>query len=1041
LACLGLLAVWAASGAAADRPPFATAELKFFEDKVRPLLIARCEKCHGKEKQRGGLRLDSRRAILKGGDSGPAAVPGNPDGSLLVLAVRHGEALKMPPQSKLTAAEIATLAAWVKTGLPWPDTAAVVAPPPPPQPGGPLFTAEQKSFWAFQKPGVRPLPPVRDPSWVQSPIDAFILARLEARGLRPAPPADPRTLIRRLSFDLIGLPPTPAEVFAFEQAAARDRRSAIAKVVDRLLASPHYGERWGRRRRWGRRWLDVVRYADSNGMDENIGYANAWRYRDYVVNAFNRDKPYDQFVREQLAGDLLPGDDPAVRLERIVATGFLCVGPKMLAEDDPVKMQMDIVDEQIDTVGQAFLGLTLGCARCHDHKFDPIPTADYYSLAGIFKSTQTMDTFTVIARWHERTLLTPEAFARQQAHDRVVAAKKAALDRANQVVREATVAAARRDLEKYVQAAQLFRIRRDQVRTPRSVLSDARRARDPAIQVVEAETYARGNLVRDTDNYGRGIGVIYNAGQLPNVAEFDVSVPAGGPYLLEIRHAAGVARPVKVLLNGQLVAANAAERVTGSWYPDTQTWVPVGIFAFSPGKNVLRLERDGPFPHIDKFALVPWLLPDGQPAPVPPTIEGAAAQHSLNAGFLSQWVGWLDGHDGKAPAGGALHDLAAQPDGPFRVTAEVENNFSKTVRDHLGSLRAEFDRLQKDRPAPPEAMAVEEGAIGNVRVHLRGNHLTQGVEAPRCFPRILAGERQPAIDGKQSGRLQLAQWLTQSDHPLTGRVLVNRVWLGHFGEGLVRSPDNFGRLGERPTHPELLDWLATRFVADGWSIKALHRLILLSSSYQMSTAYDEGMAREDPENRLFWRFNRQRLDAESLRDALLAIAGTLDSVMGGTLFQGANRQHVPGYPNSNYNGYDSNRRTLYLPVIRSEVYNVLQTFDFADPAVVTGKRPLTTVAPQALFLMNGKLVHEQTRRLAEKLVREAPDEASRVALLYEKVFAQRAGRRDLARSLDFVQRYRRELADSRLPAAEADLRSWQALCRVVLSANRFLFVE
>lgn len=1026
--------------ASAQAPPksapiFGSTDLKFFEDKIRPLLATHCYKCHAAEKQRGDLRLDSRAAILKGGESGPAALPGKPEESLLVLAVRHGEAVKMPPLTKLPATEIAHLAAWVKMGLPWPETAkVVVTPPSPPKAIAPNYTPEQKSFWAFQKPIARPSPQVKDRAWVKSPIDAFILAGLEAKGLRPAPAADKRTLIRRVTFDLIGLPPTPAEVDAF--LADSSSPKAFARVVNRLLASNHYGERWGRR------WLDVARYADSNGMDENLAHGNAWRYRDYVINAFNRDKPYDQFVREQIAGDLLPPTgDLAVDNDRLVATGFLCIGPKMLAEDDPVKMQMDIVDEQIDTVGQAFLGLTLGCARCHDHKFDPLSMADYYGLAGIFKSTKTMDNFSVVAQWHERPLATPEALALQKAHGQQLAAKKAAFDQRQREIREQTLAEARRQTSRYLQVAMDYRLHRSTVVEPKVLMADGKPSPTGAV-VLEAETFVRGNARRVTTGYGEKIGVILDGGRYPNDAEFDITLPAAGAYQLEIRYAAAEPRAIQMKLNGQPIG-EATTKATGGWNPDKQAWSLAGVFSFVAGKNTLRFERASYFPHIDKLALVPWQLPDGRPAPLPQTPEVLAQANKLNAAFLRLWVAYLD-KTGKAPEGEAIAKVANDPQGPFQLTPAVEANYPKGTLDELQRLKTEVADLEKKRPMLPAAMAVEDGKPENVRIHLRGNHLTQGAEAPRVFPRIIAGDNQVPPDAKQSGRLPLAQWITRPDHPLTARVLVNRIWLGHFGDGLVASVDNFGRLGERPSHPELLDWLAVRFVEEGWSIKKLHRLMLLSSAYQQATknpVVAEKASIIDPDNRLLWHANRQRLDAESLRDSLLALSGRLDPAMGGSLFKGNNRAYVPGYPSSNYNGYDSDRRTVYLPVIRSDVFNVLQTFDFADPSVLMGKRPMTTVAPQALFMMNGKLVQDSTRLLAQNLLAATEDDAGRLRLLYEKAYCRPPTPRDLSRSLDFLGRYQRELATLSLPPAEHRLRSWQALARVVLSANEFLFVE
>ncbi len=767
---------------AAEPPPSAEAVL-FFEKKIRPLLVEQCQNCHGGEKTRGGLKVTSRATLLQGGDTGPALVPGKPEMSRLIEAVCYTGDLKMPPKGKLTPQQIADLTAWVKGGAPWPDagTGTTVV-----KSDGPLFSPEQRAFWAFQPMREPALPAVKDSSWPVSPIDNFVLARLEAKGLRPAATADKRTLLRRVTFDLTGLPPTPEEVAAF---LADDRPEAFASVVDRLLASPAYGERWGRH------WLDVARYADSNGLDENTAFANAYRYRDYVIDAFNKDKPYDQFVVDQLAGDLLPPDtEERVNHDRLVATAFLSLGPKLLAEPDKQKMVMDIVDEQIDVTGKVFLGLTISCARCHDHKFDPIPTRDYYGLAGIFKSTKTMATLNTVARVNERPL------------------------------------------------------------------SDAK--------VVEAAA----------------------------------------------RHAA-------------LVKAKEKE---------------------------LKAARD--------------------------------------------------------------------------EAAKVK-------------LKAELDELKKHAPPPPiMVIAVEDDKPANVKVHLRGNHLTLGVEAPRQFPQILAGEKQTPVTAG-SGRLELAHWLTRPDHPLTARVMVNRIWQHHFGEGLVRSPDNFGKLGERPTHPELLDWLALRFVEDGWSIKALHRRILLSRTYQMGSAHNAQAAMADPDNRLLWRFNRNRLEVEAMRDAMLAVSGKLDRTTGGTLLTTPNFGYVTNDQSGNAAQYTSPRRSIYLPVIRNAVFDVFQVFDFVEPSVENGKRDNTVVAPQALFLLNGEFVREQSRAFAISLMsRNDLDDAGRVRQAYVRAFAREPTEIEMKRTLDFLTRYADKLPKE-VDASKRRQTAWQAFCQVLFAANEFMYLN
>jgi hypothetical protein len=737
LALSSITLIPAAFARAAEGP--APAAVQLFETRIRPMLIEHCHGCHGPVKQRGDLRLDSGAALLRGGYSGPAVDRQRPERSLLLRAVSHTDPnLSMPPKKKLPDRLIADLKTWVQMGAPYPASAGAA----------PTRTVG----WAFQ-PLADPAPPaVKDPAWAQGSLDRFILAGLESQGLRPAPPANRRALLLRVTFDLIGLPPNPEEMDAFLADTSAD---AFARVVDRLLASPHYGERWGRH------WLDVARYADSNGLDENVAHGNAWRYRDYVVASFNRDKPYDRFVLEQLAGDLLPVSDPAARQEQLIATGFLSLGPKVLAEVDETKMEMDIIDEQIDTVGRAFLGLTLGCARCHDHKFDPIQTDDYYALAGVFKSTRTMEHFKKIARWYEHPL-------------------------------------------------------------------------DPDQPPVEKE---------------------------------------------------------------------------------------------------------------------------------------------------------------KGKAGSDV----------------------------------------------PGIMGVTERAVVDVPIHIRGNHLTLGRTMPRGVPHVLAGSHPPAFDGKQSGRLHLAHWLIQPDHPLTARVLVNRVWRWHMGQGLVRSTDNFGNLGEPPANPALLDWLARRFVADGWSLKSLHRLILLSSTYQMSSRYDATAARRDPDNRLCWRQNIRRLEAEEIRDALLAVGNQLDPAMTGPVLHVKNRAFLFDHTSKDTTRYDSTRRSLYLPVIRNNLYDVFQLFDSTDAAVPSSDRATTTVAPQALFMLNSDLVNQVCRRLAGRLLQE-PDDSARLRLLYRRAYGREPTEAESARNRSLLARLEEQL-EARMPdASQRRLQVWAWLCQTVLAANEFIYL-
>ncbi|HET6576170.1 MAG TPA: PSD1 and planctomycete cytochrome C domain-containing protein [Fimbriiglobus sp.] len=765
---------------AADKPP-TPEQVRFFESRVRPVLVEHCTKCHGEKTQRSELRLDSAAAMKEGGASGEPLL-GEPAKSMLLRAVRHdADVAPMPPKGKkLSDAQIADLAQWVKMGAPYP---AVV------------LKTHDRDHWAF-RPVTRPaVPIVTDPAFpVRNPIDAFVLAKLRAAGLTPAAPADKRTLIRRVTFDLTGLPPTPTEIDAFLR---DDSPGAYATVVERLLASPAYGERWGRH------WLDVARYADSNGLDENIAHGNAWRYRDYVVQSFNADVPYNQFVREQVAGDLMPAADATTRHRQLIATGFLSLGPKVLAEPDKRKMELDIVDEQLDTTCRAILGLTMGCARCHDHKFDPITAADYYALAGIFLSTKTMDSFKTIASWHENEVATP------------------------------------------------------------------------------AELKCRAD------------------------------------------HEAEVAR-----FKWQLMALH--------WRKAT---------------SAVKSAR--------------------------------------------------------------------------RCAAEA------------------IAQLEKNAPEVSSAMGLTEGKVVDSPILRRGSYLSPGPVVARRFPTVLAGEGQPPLPKDHSGRLQLARWLTDPANPLTARVMVNRVWRWHFGRGIVGSVDNFGLLGEKPTHPELLDWLATEFVANGWSVKHLHRLIVLSSTYRMSSAHDSKAAEADPANRLLWRANVRRVEAEVIRDSLLAVAGELDRTMGGpALHHVKNRAFLFDHTSKDLTTYDSKRRSLYLPVVRNHLYDVFQLFDAPDAAVIHGDRATTTVATQALFWMNSPLVMSTADDLAETLLgRTDLDDAGRVRTLYETAYGRPPTAKETARALASVAEFEAALAATVPESGKRRQRAWSLVCHVVLAANEFVYVR
>lgn len=942
-----------------------------FESKVRPVFVAKCLACHGDKQQIAGLRLDKpiSAAMAK----------------KVAEAVEYNGITKMPPGGKLNAADLAAVSSWGRSGGPWPAKVA---------------TKTTKQFWSFVPPTTPALPKVKNTAWAKSPLDLFVLAKLEEKGLKPAPQADKQTLIRRASFDLTGLPPTPAEIDAF---LADKSPNAFEKVVDRLLASSAYGERWGRH------WLDVARYSDSNGLDENLVYRNAWRYRDWVIGAINEDMPIDRFFQEQIAGDLLPGAGDS----QVVATGYLALGGKMLAEDDPQKQELDIIDEQVDTMSKGMLAMTVGCARCHDHKFDPITAKDYYSMAGIFKSTKTMDKFTVVAEWQERALGPKEPQERLKKINATIKEKTASRDKVRSEERTALLARIQPEKENYIAAAKL-QIQSEQEQSSLKPVLSARDGRLPTDAVMlEAENFLSGNLTKDSNGYGVGIGVIHNSGTYPNVAEYDVKVGRGGPYQLDLRYASGENRSVRVYVNGQIALAAAANQNTGGFYPQHQKWVAEGVIMLNQGSNRIKFERESYFPHIDRFALTPR--------------PGAQPSRAEENGLIPEVVA----------------KVAEQIKNKSEIKLELPENsdhlFPSEKVGQLKLLESEIKRLDGSRPTIPHAMAVSEAPAKTLKVHLRGSYLTLGEETKRGVPAILAKVSPVSMPENKSGRLELATWITSPKNPLTARVFVNRVWRWRFGRGIVASVDNFGILGNLPSHPELLDYLATKFVSeDKWSLKKLQKRMMLTSTYQMSTQYDSKFANLDPENRYLWRFNRKRLEAEAIRDSIFFVADSLDRKMGGTMINLPARAYVTNDQSANPIQYDSPRRAVYLPVIRAAVYDVYTAFDFGDPTVMNGDRASTTVAPQALFMLNGKVVLNATKSQATKLLKRTDlDDKGRIRYLYRSCFGRNATEKEIARSLSYLSKFEQVYAK----AKEPKLSAWQSLCKTFIGANEFIYVE
>ncbi len=990
IAVLALAAVVAGPARAQELPP---EDLEHFESRIRPVLAERCYQCHGANPERiqAGLALVDAAGLRAGGDSGAAVVPGSPDDSLLIDVIRYDGPIKMPPDGRLPAAVVADFERWVARGAvdPRASDAPIVAARS--DSGAAYDFGPGREHWAY-RPMARPEPPaVGDPAWARNEIDRFVLARLEAEGMTPVAPAGKRTLLRRVTFDLTGLPPTPDEIDAF---LADERPDAWERVVERLLASPRYGERWGRH------WLDVARYADSNGLDENIAHPNAFRYRDWVIDAFNRDKPYDRFVQEQIAGDLMPAADDDERFANLTATGFLTLGAKVLAEQDVDKMVIDIVDEQVNVIGRSFLAEPVGCARCHDHKFDPIPTADYYALAGILRSTKTMAPERLPGRWVERPLADEETIARYEAaQERVEEAQQAVddlVDEQNERLRRPR----RQALAGYLLAAE----------EAYPAWGDDEAAQERAAAAIAA--------IADRDGLEaavieRWVRAFYRYREGPPV-QGDGPNPS---VVFQIWNAYAAAPPERYEeVTDELRSLIASEKVLIA--PLTRSLVR------GPAPRSLE---DVAWRYAGLFAV----------------IEIAWDQHLQRLG--------LEDEDELTP-------------GDFRLPREQEE-LRRLVYDgrlcilcldqeteealYPADAVAELARRravveEREAASPPElpyAMSVEEGEIVDLPVHIRGSHLNLAdTPQPRGFLRVTdLVVPPPPIPADASGRLELARWITHPEHPLTARVMANRIWHWHFGRGLVDTPSNFGTTGSAPTHPELLDWLARRLVDGGWSVKALHREILLSATYRLGAGYDEANAAVDPGNRLHWRMNRRRLEVEPIRDALLQLAGTLDLTMGGRVDEYSSRGYVFSEGNTfgRFDFYRAPRRSVYMPVVRNAIYDIFAGFDFGNASDSVGARPATVVPSQALLMMNSAFVEERAGEFAGRL-RAMPlaGEAERVGRAFVEAYGRPAAEVEIEESLAFLAAMR-ETA----PAGEAERFSWTRLCHVILGASEFIYVD
>ena len=725
--------------------------IEYFEKHVRPVLHEHCLRCHGEKKQKGGLRLDSANGWERGGDSGPAVIP-HDDQSLLLRAIRYEDpALEMPPKGKLPPRTVAALEQWIASGAVDPRFEEALGTS---QPESPTVHQDSRSLWSLQ-PLVTPVPPqVRQAEWPASEIDRFILAGLEREGLSPNPPAERTTLLRRIHYDLVGLPPTPQQINDFLNDPSE---VAFEKVVDQLLDSPQFGQRWGRH------WLDVVRFAESSGGGRTLLLRDAWRFRDYVIDSFNHDVPYDQFVTEQIAGDLLHSSDWQERQRNLIATGFLLLGPTNYEMQDKDILEMDVIDEQLDTIGKAFLGMTIGCARCHDHKFDPIPASDYYAMAGIFKSTQSL-IHSNVSSWNTVALPLPP------------------------------------DDESRLAEQQL------------------------------ALNAAQADLQEATDRWKR-----------------------------------------------------ASKRVASESGSESES---------ESGKT------------------------SGDPV--------------------------------------AISRATTLDDSPDQEQASV-------LKARVEALQKEVKRLEKSILARPVAIAVQDHvAVGDMHVAIRGVPGQNGALTPRGVIQAASWKPFAKLAPRCSGRHEFAKWISDARHPLTARVMANRIWYWMMGRGIVRSVDNFGHTGDLPTDPALLDYLAGIFIDNDWSVKRLVKRIAMSHVYQLSS--EPGSAANiDQANRMYWRANRKRLRAEDIRDSILMVAGSLNDDIGGPGIK-------PGTTIEYGYEFDSLRRSVYLPVFRNTLPQIFEVFDFADPNIQGGQRTSSTIASQALWMMNHPMMVQQSNRAASRLL-------------------------------------------------------------------------
>ncbi len=917
---------------------------KFFENRIRPALVKYCYECHSEEadKKKGGLWLDRKAGWEVGGDTGPAAVPGDLAGSLLIETILYDDPdLEMPPDGKLPPEVIADFEEWVQRGLPDPRTNAGMKI----TPDG-MSLEEGRKFWSFQ--------PRETDFGERKTIDHFIDARLEEAGIDPEPATSALQRLRRTKIDLTGLIPSEEEQ---EEILADHSPERWEQLIDRWLDSKAFGERWGRH------WLDLMRYADSSGGGRAMPFPQAWRFRDHVIDSFHQDRPLNDLITMHLAGDLLPSENEEERIENLISTGFLVLGPHNYENQNKAELDFEIVDEQLDTLGRAFMGQTFGCARCHDHKFDPVPTKDYYAMAGILLSSNSV-THSNVSKWHTEPIPPSEEAAAAVA---LYETKTKELKNEVSGLKKELAALGRGSGGQMAQVA------------PESL---------PGFVMDNSAAEVTGEWTKSTSTprwVGEGYLHDMNQGKGEKSVRFETRIPRAGRYEIRVSYSAGTNRNPRAPFSVETREKKETVFVN----------------------QKLKPKHDGLFQTLGNY-----VIQEGETV-----IVIASNDSDENGHIIVDAVQWLP--------------LDRTPEVLTESESKEEKAAAMVLDEQLANAEKELKDLQKKAPSIPRAMAVVDREIGKIRgteLRIRGMESNRGDYVPRGFLEVAMWD-EAQISDETSGRLEMAQWITDARNPLTSRVLANRIWLHLLGEGLVRTPDNFGVTGEVPTHPELLDFLAEKLIADGWSTKSLIREIVLSKVYSRAVGNGRSEASGlDPENKLYWKGHLRPVGAEALRDAMLTLSGELNTEAGGPSLPKGFRSEF-GYK------FTTLRRSVYVPVFRNTGYELFSIFDFANPNFSVGKRSKSTIPTQALFLTNHPFVHERAKAAAEQLL-SAPveDDRSRVDLAFRRSLGRTASESEIALAIQFLR-------DSGDTESEDEIFAWTALQRSLFGTVDFRFLR